>query len=292
MKPLSQLICKTWIEKQKKESKMALFGLLPSTDKETILRLPPPSHDLSLGCNLAQEVLEEIHDSWLLPFLRHFSEKEVCLFLSSLPSPMAQALKNTLKCSRPLVPLTQILQKFFRQKMSQYLLSSHPDVLPIKALPDSPLLVLTTLNPQELHLLIEFLGLHDLSVEIKQIIDNTKLKKIHTVLSKEKQFFLKGLTHKKEHVIFRRMELSRWNGEMEQLLSLLFQRGMNRFAKALYPEHTDLVWHLAHRLDTQEAQLLYSLHKPLENPNAYRFLSKQILEALSFLQTLNPKTAL
>ncbi len=292
MKPLSQLLCRTWIEKKKKESKTALFALLPSTDKEAIVRLAPPSQDLTLGFNLAQEVLEEIHESWLLPFLRHFSEKEACLFLSSLPLPMAHTLKNTLKCSRPLVPLTEILQIFFRQKMAQYLLSSHPDLLPIKALPSSSLLILSTLNTQELRLLIEFLGLHDLSVEIKQIIDNTKLKKIHMVLSKEKQFFLKGLTHKKEHVIFRRMELSRWNGEMDRLLSLLFQRGMNRLAKALYPEHADLVWHLAHRLDTQEAQLLYSLHKPLEHPNAYTFLSKQILEALSFLQTLNQKTAL
>jgi hypothetical protein len=162
----------------------------------------------------------------------------------------------------------------------------------VQALPKSTLNALLALSSKQLRLLVEFLGLHDLSVEIKQIIDNTKLKKIHTVLSKEKQFFLKGLTHKKEQVVFKRMELSRWNGEMDRLLALLFQRGMNRLAKALYPEHPDLIWHIAHRMDIQEAQLLFSLHKSLEHPNAYAFLSKQVLEVYTFLETLNPKKPL
>ncbi|MBX9924391.1 MAG: hypothetical protein K2Y01_09805 [Rhabdochlamydiaceae bacterium] len=290
MKPLSQLVCRTWIEKKKKESKMTLFSFLPPDDKESITHLTPPSQDLTLGFDLGKEVLQQTHESWLLPFLRHFSEKEVCFFLSSLPLSTAQSLKNALKCSRPLVQISATMQFFFQQKMMQYLLNSAPNLLPIKALPKSSLNLLVSLNTKELHLLVEFLGLHDLSVEIKQIIDNTKLKKIHSVLSKEKQLFLKGLTHKKEQVIFKRMELSRWDGEMDRLLSLLFQRGMNRLAKALYPEHSDLVWHIAHRMDMQEAQLLFSLHKSLEHPNAYAFLSKQILEVLSFLQTHNPKT--
>lgn len=291
MKPLSRLVCRTWIEKKQKESKAALFSLLPSSEKEAMTHLHPPSQDLTLGFNTTQEILDGTHESWLLPFLRRFSEKEACVFLSSLPEKTALSLKSALKCSMPLVRLPKSIQFFFQKRMIDYLLQSNPDLLPIKALPKSPLNTLSSLSSKDLHLLIEFLGLHDLSIEIKQIIDNIKLKKIHIALPKEKQLFLKNLAHKKEQVVFKRMELSRWDGEIDRLLNLLFQRGMNRLAKALYPEHADLVWHIAHRMDAQEAQLLFSLHKPLEHPNAYTFLSKQVLEALSFLQTLNQKTS-
>jgi hypothetical protein len=292
MTPLSRLVCKSWIEKKKKGSETDLFSFLPLEEREAMLELAPSRQDLQLGFDLNKQILEEIHDSWLLPFLRNFAEKEICFFLSSLPDSKACSLKSALKCSKPPVQLSKTIQYFFRKKMVQYLLNAHSTILPIEALPDSPLYELLFLHTKELQTLIEFLGLHDLSVEIKQIIDNTKLKKIHAVLSKEKQLFLKDLTHKKEHVIFKRMELSRWDGEMDRLLSLLFQRGMNRLAKALYPEHPDFVWHIAHRMDIKDAQLLFSLHRALEHPNAYAFLTKQVLEAIRFLQTHNPKTSL
>ena len=191
----------------------------------------------------------------------------------------------------PCVDLSKTAQVFFQQKMADFLLQTS-DVLPLAALPPSSLNVLLELTSEELRFLIELLGLHDLAVELNQIIDNHKLKKIHALFSKEKEAFLKMLAHKKEPIIFKRMEISRWDGKADSLLTSLFQRGLNRLAKALYPEDTDFIWYIKHRMDIETAHMFHSLYKKLENPKAYSFLSKQVLEAFSFLRKTNPPTAL
>jgi hypothetical protein len=142
---------------------------------------------------------------------------------------------------------------------------------------------LTDFSTQELRLLIEFLGLHDLSIEIRQIIDTVKLKKIHSILSKEKTAFLQSLLHKKEPVIFKKMELFNWNGEAETLLQMIKKRGLNRLAKGLYPENTNLIWYVKHRMSCEEEALFSSLHKKLEQPKAYLLLKSEILDIANFL---------
>ena len=240
MKQLGRLVCRTFIEKRKRDSRKELFSFLPPTEKELILNLSAPSHDISLGFDLTGDVLNQTHSSWLIPFLRQFSEKEICLFLSSLNKAKAEELKKSLKCSMPLPPLTDTAQKFFKQKMIDFLLTGAEDLLPLEALAKTSLKPLLDLSCEDLHLTIELLGLHDLAVELKQIIDGTKLKKIYSLFPKEKEVYLKSLAHKKEPVLFKRIEISRWDGKAETLLPLLFQRGLNRLGKALYARRTFL----------------------------------------------------
>lgn len=143
------------------------------------------------------------------------------------------------------------------------------------------------MNTKNLRLLIEFLGLHDLAVEMKQIIDTIKLKKIQASLSKEKNFFLHLLTQKKEAVVFKKMELTHWSGQEEILIGLIHKRGMNRLAKALYPENSSLIWYVSHKISCEEALLLASLQKKLEHPKAYSLLAGQIIEIIDFFKTHN-----
>ncbi len=286
MKNLAWLLCRSFIEKRKKSSKELLFSFLPPFEKQIIQNLSPPSHDLTLGYDLQKDIFDSTHFSWLIPFLRSFSEMDACFFLSSLDSSTAQKLKVDLKHSLPLLPLSQTAQKYFKSKMSEFLILQTQDLLPIKALPGSHLNVLLKLSHSDLRFIIELLGLHDLAVELKQIIDNIKLKKIYALFPREKEAFLKMLAHKKEPVMFRRIEISRWNEESETLLPLLFERGLNRFAKALYPESKDLIWYIKHQLDMNDASKFSSLCKNLEHPKAYSFLSNQVLEAVSFLQKI------
>jgi hypothetical protein len=288
MRKIGWLVCRTFIEKRASKSRKALFSYLPLIQKEKIENLSPPSADVSLGFELKKTLSNWVHPSWLAPFLKKLSAQDAELFLSAIDPKSAEPLKSLLKIPSSLPVISPSSASFFQEILGDYLLHLQPDLLPMEGLPRSSLSKLLTLSSKELRLLSELLGLHDLAVEIYQIIDNAKLKRIYGALSKEKEFFLKMLSNKKEPVVFKRIELSHWDGQKETLLSLLLQRGMNRLAKALYPEDPSFVWYVKHRMELEDAQLLSSFHKSLQHANGYTILSRQILEAISFLEKLNP----
>lgn len=292
MKKTGWIVCRILIEKAGGKSKDSLFSFLSPSLKKHLIDLQPPNSDLTLGFDFTTTLLESIHYSWFTPFLRNLSENDIRLFLSALEETSAKKLKDLLKVSSPLIPLSPLASSFFRKKIAEPFLSQMPELIPLQALPFSRLSTLLTLRPETLRLVSEFLGLHDLAVEIKQIIDTVQLKKIHSLLSKEKEYFLKMLSHKKEPVVFKRMELSRWDGSANTLLNLLFQRGLNRLAKGLFLEDVSFVWYVKHRMNEEDAKIFSSLHKSLEHPKAYSILSDQILEVISFLQKINPPNAL
>lgn len=130
--------------------------------------------------------------------------------------------------------------------------------------------------------------MHDLSVEIRQIIETAKLKQIYALLTKPQTTFLKTLLHKKEAVTFKKMGLIAWRGDKDALRSLLLQRGLNRIAKSLYGRHPSLLWHVAHRLDAEKGQLLLNLCTALDHPRASSLLSEQVVELVHALKSNNP----
>ena len=171
MKQLGWIVCRTLIEKKKKGSKSLLFSFLPPSQQKIIQNLEQPSQDVTLGFDLKNDLLNWTHDSWFIPFLRTYSDKEVCLFLSSIEESAAQKMKKSLKVSMPLLNIPSIAQTFFKEKMAQFLLLEAPELLPMEALPRSPLNVLLELSSEELRWIIELLGLHDLAPELKQIME-------------------------------------------------------------------------------------------------------------------------
>ena len=63
------------------------------------------------------------------------------------------------------------------------------DLIPIACLPSDPLNHLLTLSFQELLSLIDLLCMHDLAVEIRHIIDTSKLKEVYSLLTKPQTNF-------------------------------------------------------------------------------------------------------
>lgn len=284
MKKTEWLVCSAFITKKANEAKDLLLAFLEPKEKQKILELSSPSTDLCLGFDLESSLMESVHYTWFAPFLRSLPEQEIGLFLSAFSKQKAEDLKKMLLFSESASSLSSITKSFLQKKLIETILQDNPELTPIEALPPSSLNTLLTFSSKDLHVLIGFLGLHDLAIEIRQIIDKVKLKKIQSILSKEKVFFLESLSLKKEPVIFKKMELSTWDGNAENLLHLIQKRGMNRLAKALYPEDSDLVWHIKHRMSTEDAALFSALHKKIEQPKAYSFLSIQVTDIISFLK--------
>ena len=274
------IVCNAFLGKAGSAKKNALTSYLPDTSQELLKALGCPEKDPLQAVFNPTDILQFVHYSWITPFLRTMGEAEISLFLASFDESLQKKLKKALLFSKPIHPITPFAKKHLQSVIVQHLMEGSTDILPVDLLPHSPLNTLLDISYESLQSLIEYLGLHDLSVEIKQIIDTMKLKKIHSVLSEEKETYLKILSQKKEPVLFKRMELLKWDGKAETLEKVLYHRGLNRLAKALYPESPSLLWYISHKLPWEQAASLRNLVKPLDHPKAASMLSHQILEVL------------
>ncbi|MBS0603505.1 MAG: hypothetical protein JSS60_00545 [Verrucomicrobia bacterium] len=249
--------------------------------------LPALSFDPREGFEPLEEELSRIHYSWLAPFLRSLPENEIKLFLSSLTPEQIKGLKQSLLLSN-MLPTPSPLGKSYLKKTLFEMIAAE-DLLPISCLPEDPLNGLLDLSQTELASLIDLLSMHDLSIEIRHIIETSKLKEINSLLTKAQTTFLKTLLHKKEPVSFKKMGLLGWKGDKDGLRSMLLQRGINRIAKSLYGKNASLLWHVAHRLDAEKGQLLIKLCTALDHPRASALLSDQVVELMSALKNNNPQ---
>lgn len=284
MNKVSAAICHAFLEKLPQEKKKSLLKILPKEEEQEFALLPKTLGDPTKGLRTLQAWLEGIHYSWFAPILRTMSQGEIRLFLSSLSDSCMAGLKKALLFSTTTLPLTEQGKKYLHQVLYKKLTNGEKDLLPIECLPESPLNPLLEIRIADLNALIDFLGLHDLAVEVRHIIETAKLKKINEALSVNEQNYLKILLQSKEPVFFSRMGLANWQGDAETLKLLIRQRGLNRLAKALQGQHPSFIWYLTHRMETDRSLLLQRLIGPLENTAAVQMLVAQVLELLSYMR--------
>lgn len=282
-------VCSAFLNTQGAPTKDKLIRFLPENEQKALKSLPSTEKNpLSASFDEA-DFISSVHHSWLMPLMREATELEVSLYLAALEAPLASKIQKELLFSKAVPQLTAVAKDFITHIAYSHLTQDQENFLPKEMLPHSPLTSLLDLTVDQLRAVIEYLGLHDLSVDMKQIIDNTKLKKIYAALTKESSTYLSHISSKKEPVIFKKIELQRWDGKSDSLKKLVTHRGINRLAKALYPENESLKWHITRKVSVEDAQLLMSLCKPLEHAKATTLLVHQILEVMPLTQKQNSR---
>jgi len=274
------IFCKAFLQKCPPDQRGALISYLPLEDQKNLDRIPLPSSDPSQGVTPPEELLDKIHYTWFAPFLRTLPENDIRLYFAVLNDTQAKELKKALLFSNHIPSLTPLATLFLQRSLWDKMLGKGEEPLPPEGLPKSPLNQLIQFTYEELMSLIDLLAIHDLTIELRQIIDTAKLKKLYSLLSKRQLAYLKTLMQKKEPLSFKKMALSKWDGNPEHLKTMLQQRGINRLAKSLYGESSSLLWHLAHRLDIEKAGTLQNLCKPLDHPQAIGILRGQVSELI------------
>jgi hypothetical protein len=249
---------------------------LPREEAEKFSREQKWFQDPTQGVDALEEELPRVHFSWLAPYLRAVPETDIKLLLGCLTADQQKGLKRSLRFANHIPELTPLAGDFLKKQLFSQL-SAGEALVPIACLPESLMNGLLELSYEELEALIALLAMHDLAPEIRQIIDRAQLKKIYALLSVQQTELLKTLTYRKEPVAFKKMELSKWDGNGETLRASLEQRGLNRLAKALYPEHPTLRWLIEHRFDADRGAQLSSLCTPLDHPRAAALLAEQIV---------------
>lgn len=279
MKSSSWIAFNAFLQKCPPDKQKSLMAHLPEADRKLIESLPKTREDPSQA---AKDPIAEIHFSWFAPYLRSLPERDIRLFFSALTPQQAEGLKKSLLFSGTGAAIGEPAKKFLQATLFQKISADQADLLPVSFLPDTPLFPLLEMNLADLNTVIDYLGLHDLAVEMRQIIEKAKLDNIYKVLSSEEQSYLKILMQSREPVAFSRMGLSNWRGDAESLKNMMRYRGLNRLAKALHGQHPSFIWHLCHHMDTDKAVMLQKLIAPLENAAAGKLLVSQIVELLSY----------
>lgn len=274
-------VCNAFLQQAAPETKERLISFFSQKELQTIQELPSSCYgNPAAGIATENERLNLVHYSWFAPYFRNFAEGEIRIFLSALNETQIKGLKKTLLFSNSLPSLNPAALPFLKESLWE-MLSGGNEVLPMECLPASSLNKLLDFDAYELLSVIDMLGLHDLALEVKQIIETSKLKKISQALSSQEQAFLKELLHKKEKVSFKRMSLQKWEGDVPSLRSVLHQRGINRLAKALFGQNPSLLWYVGHKLDAERGQMLFKLAEPLEHSQAAQALAAQVEEAIA-----------
>ncbi len=280
------IVWQSYLQTTPADRRSALLRHLSPELLAELEHLPPlPLQELR-PLETLEQTLATVHFSWLAPFLRSLPESDIKLFLSCLSQEQIKGLKHALLLSNNLPTLSAIGKAFLSQTLFQVI--SGDDLLPASRLPEDPLNGLLDLTYEELTSLIDLLSMHDLSIEIRHIIETAKLKEIYALLTKPQTTFLKTLLHKKEPVSFKKMGLAAWKGDKEALRQVLLQRGINRLAKTLYGRNPSLLWHVTHRLDAERGQLLMKLCTSLDHPKASALLADQVVELIGAHKQNNP----
>jgi hypothetical protein len=280
----SWVICNAFLHKCPPQKRADLLNHLTDKEKHSLESLPKTYRDPTQGIEPVSTQLERIHFSWFAPYLRTLSEREIKLFAAALSDSQAAGLKKSLRLSGSLASLTPGAKAYLQNTLMKEVSADIADLLPIECLPDSTLNPLLNLKMADVLILVSFLGLHDLAVEMRHIIETSKLKKISEALTAEELKYVKILMQSREPVSFSRIGLANWQGDKENLKTIIQQRGINRLAKALYGQHPSFIWHFAHKLDSDRGMAVQKLCAPLENVSAAKLLVAQVLELLSFMR--------
>ncbi len=270
----SLMVCRTLLESCPEEEQAALLSLLPENQLEQIQALS--SAQLPEEHLVKADSLNWIHYSWCAPFLRILPKHDLMLILSALSKEQSMGLKSLLGFSEALPPVTGFLKEFVRGFLLHQL-NKERELISPPYLPASSLEPLLYLENKELMRFLQYLGLYDLSFEMRQMIATAELKKILSTLHEEEATFVREISHHRDPIVLKRLFLKDWDGKRSSLVFLLQGRGLHRLAIGLCNQESSFIWSLSHILDMGIAIQLENLCKNPAEEKAVHVVEEQIL---------------
>lgn len=279
MRLAADMILNAFLSRQPAEKQAQLIRFLPDAEKERLQRLPPYGKEAGTSISADETALGSIHWSWFLPTLKSYPPNEQSLFLAALDDSSARALSLEIPCKRLKIDLTPAGRSYLRKILLD---SLRAPFVPIEYLPPSPLNRLAQRSKGSLVELIDLLAMHDLAVEIRQIVETKILKKIYSFLTDGQRRFLKQAAAKHEIMAPQKIGLDRWDGTRKSLRLLLHKKGLARLGAALSKQNPSLGWHVCHLLDIGRGSALLKLSAQKTNRAMIDTAVRQIDELLGY----------
>lgn len=272
------MILRVLINRYNSKAGHALLKYLPEEEKEEILAQTIESTDLTPLLSEPKYALRQLHYSWIQSLLQHFPEHLHPVVVSALTREQMRGLKvvSPLEISEP-------VRNFMLYHL--YQLTDIQEHLPLEYLPESEFSPLAGWTKAKLVHLIDFLGLYDLASEVRHIVNRNYLKNIYTCLTPKQFHYLKVCLHQKEKIISPKLGIDPSKHDCAKLKQVIHKRGLIRLGRALCGQHPDLVWHIAHRLDTGRGKILLKDYCTEAIPKVTPVLRQQVLNVMNFLKS-------
>lgn len=272
---------------QRNPTASSLLNILPEDLAKQLLEVPCDSKDAAAALAAPEEEIEKIHYSWLLEPLETYPDSLRPWLLASLSKHHFSGIcqvKALVSKKRSVAP---VVRQFFLRSL-YYKIDGIADSIPEGFLKKQPLSILLEVNRPLLLEAIDLLGLYDLAVKIKCIVDKNQLQSITSCLSPSKRKFLKMLTYQPDRVQMPELDLSDWQGDAGKLHKILHRRGLVRLSRALSGYSDDFFWHFFHRLDTGRAKLIQK-YRVTERNVVTDILAEQVLYIINTLTQKSPQ---
>jgi hypothetical protein len=262
----------------------ALLTFLPEEELQAISKIGILSEDLQPILKHPQNSLNKVHHSWIKPAIDRYPEGlRPALFAALTPEQLSGMKESTdLTLSNPAKSF--LLNRLY----SDLNLQEH---LPIDYLPTTELSPLLSWSKPQLIELIDFLGIHDLAPEVRQIVNRDHLKNIYSCLTPKQQQFLKMCLTKKEKIVSSKLGIDPTKQDCPKLKQILHRHGLSRLGKSLCGQHSDLVWTLSHILDMGRGNMILNEYLPTEIAKITSILKQEVVNAMNFMQGQSPKAS-
>ncbi len=260
----------------------ALIRALPQEHVDELQKIEVTSGEISPLIDHPFDEIKKIHYSWLLPAVEKLPKQMQEVTVSALPEPYSTRIRRSFQFppapkTLPL-PIKKYLIKTLYDKVKK------TGILPLEYLPDSPHKELVDLSKSQIVELVDFLGIHDLATEVRQIVDKRQLQMVYKCLSPLKRRFLDVCLQRKDRMTSPKLKLQTWGGDCKTLNKRLHKRGLKRLGYALAGQDSNLIWHLAHKLDTGRGKLLMKYYKKKEITKVTPLLTQEVLQLVKFLK--------
>lgn len=272
-------ILKTLLNRYDQNEQNELLSFLPLEEKEAVINQDNSYQEIAPLLFQYQHILDRLHYSWLKPILNQCNPELMILFVNSLNSEQKQGLRNA---QIPHMQLSHGVQAFLRKKIYKKL--GVEDLLPLEFLPASEFSFLLDMKKNEIMNLCDFLGLYDLASEVRRIVNPVYLKTIYTSLLPKQFHYLKMCMNQKEKIVSSPLDIDFSKINNEQIKQLIHKRGLIRLGKALCGEHKDLIWYIAHTLDTGRGKILLNQYQTIAAPAVTSYLQLQVMNVINFLK--------
>lgn len=278
MKKRGFTILKLLINRYAPAEREALLQFLPREEAYSVTSCDIESSDLTPLFEQPKRSLASIHYSWIQPAIEKFPiELQKAVISCLLPEQI-----SGLKVSSPL-HLSAFSKSFFIEQLYEKLeIGNH---LPPEYLPGTELSPLLHWSKGELIEIIDFLGLHDLASEVRQIVNRNHLKNIYSCLNSKQLYYLKACLQQKELIVSPKLGIDPTAQDCVKLKLIVHRRGLSRLGKALCGQHPDMVWHLSHSFDMGRGNILLKDFRPIELPRITNVLRQQVVSLMNFLKT-------
>lgn len=257
-------------------------------DKElaqSLLSLKAPPISLTELHIPTEEFLKKIHYSWIYNHIKKYPSPLHPIMIASLPKEHVQGISQFLNDETLLTKkIPKSTRKFFQNFLRKGL--EPKNILDEIFLPQMPLSELLLLDKIILLEMIDLLGLYDLAIKMKVIIDRQLISKINSAFTEKKVQFLHAIINQKKKIPTYEFDLRAWDEDPESLKKMVHKRGLYKLSQALGGYSKDFLWHFSRKFDIGRGKILNDYY-----PKTTSSISLQLNEQIFFIiNTLNPKS--